>query len=382
MRLAARFALFVLPALALLAAGASSAGAAVRYELRAIGTFKEPMIVTAPRKSKRLFVVQRHGHIRLFNRGKRIKRPFLNISKQVRTDYQRGLLSMAFAPGYSRNGRFYVMYVDRNDDVKLDEFRRMKGRPNRADPSSQRTVLNVGRGGMFHHGGQLQFGPDGYLYMSTGVSDFPQWAQHLHRLHGKILRIDPRRRGDLPYTVPSDNPYVGAPDARPEIWASGLRNPWRFDFDPRTGGMAIGDVGEVTAEEIDYIPRGHKAANFGFPIYEGNEKMTSAPTPPGYVPPAISHSHGKPDNFCAVMGGFFVRDKSLKTLYRRYLYADMCTSSFHSAVIGKSGVARKRRLENFAILGPISFGEDSRGRVYTMGQTGPIFRIVWPKKRR
>src|SRR3954469_24551961 len=290
---------------------ATATAASPRFLVKPIATFTEPTYVTGPPSGRRLFVVERRGRIRIVRRGKVLRRPFLDMSKTTMTALQRGLFSMAFAPDYARSGRFYVEYVrGPGDTVQLDEFRRSASDPNRAAPSSRRHVLNVGHGGDYHHGGQLQFGPDGYLYMSTGVSEHPEWGQDLGNLHGKILRIDPRAAGDRPYTVPAGNPFAFTAGARPEIWAYGMRNPWRFSFDRRTGDFVLGDVGADTAEEVDFLKRGISGANFGFPIFEGRRQMIPGAVPPHYVAPVIQHLH-HPHPYCAVTGGYVVRDRGM-----------------------------------------------------------------------
>ena len=372
-------------ALALLAAAPQASAAAPKHTARLVAKVKAPVYVTSPPTGRRLFVVQRMGRIRIVRRGKLLRRPFLDIDSRVLATQQRGLLSMAFAPDYGRSGRFYVMYVANDDTVRVDELRRSRKHPNRAAPRTRRQVLNIGRGGDFHHGGQLQFGPDRLLYVSTGVTDRPHLAQDLGDLHGKLLRIDPRRRGGRQYTVPPGNPFAFTAGARPEIWASGLRNPWRFSFDRRNGAIAIGDVGEDSYEEIDFLPRGRQAgANFGYDVIEGHHQMRPGPVPPRYVAPVLVRPHGSSRApACAVMGGYVVRDRSLRGLYGRYVYNDQCSPTLRTAVL-RPGRARgdrplrlRRRIE-FAI----SFGEDSRGRVYAVSYYGEIWRLAMARKRR
>jgi glucose/arabinose dehydrogenase len=308
-----------------------------------VASFAGATYVTAPPKAKgRLFVTTRDGRIWQIRHGKVVKRPFLDIRKRVMFSDQRGLLSMAFAPDYARSHRFYVFYVTRKDTVQIDEWR----------GKHRRKVLNAGAGGEFHHGGQLQFGPDGDLWISTGIGDDPSRSQDPADLHGKLLRIDPTAEG-----------------AKPEIWASGLRNPWRFSFDRKTGDLVIGDVGEKTAEEVDYLPADTPAgSNFGFDLFEGNEG--SGPAPASYVPPLVEHLHK--DGFCAVMGGYVVRDKSLRGLYGRYLYGDLCKKRQFSLDLHTG----KERPVKTGLPEVVSFGEDARAHLYAVGLNGTIYRLA------
>jgi len=367
---------FTACAAAALLLGAAPADAARKYPMQIVGSFDRPTYATTPPKGdKRLFVVERGGAIRVVRHGKILKRPFLNIRRKTlasRSD-QRGMFSMAFAPDYARSRRFYVMYVRTGDVVVVDEFRRSKKHVWRAAAGSRRNVLTIGKAGIFHHGGQLQFGRDGMLWVSTGVSDHPEWAQDMRNLHGKILRIDPRPSGGRPYTVPPDNPFALAVGIRPEIWASGLRNPWRFSFDRRNGAMAIGDVGVNSYEEVDFLPAGASGgSNFGFPRYEGRHQMEPGPPPVNYVPPVIEHSHKA--GFCAVMGGYVVRDRSLRGLYGRYLYGDNCRGTLHSAILRRDGSRKRRLVQRFG--GLVSFGEDNRGHIYLTTNYGRVYRML------
>jgi glucose/arabinose dehydrogenase len=356
---------------------AAPAVAAERYKAVKVASFNGTTYATTPPKgTSRLFVTTQPGVIRVIRTGKKLKRPFLDITRQVDSRVQRGLLSMAFAPDYARSGRFYVVYVTKTDTVQLDEYRRSPSNPERAVPGTRRHVLNVGVGGPYHHGGQLQFGPDGYLWISTGVGDFADLAQNLGDLHGKLLRIDPRASGGAPYTVPADNPFVGRDGVRPEIWAYGLRNPWRFSFDRLTGDLVIGDVGEKTAEEVDYLPHGTGAgSNFGFDVFEGDQQMIPGPAPASYVPPVVVHRRTSgATGYCAVIGGYVVRDKRLSGLYGRYLYHDLCQRTPRSVRLRPDG-AHDDRPVKLPISKVVSFGEDNRAHLYAVGLDGGVYRI-------
>ena len=363
-----------------LAVETAAAAAGVQYTARRLETlFKQPVFVTGPPGSKRMFVVERQGRIRVVVRGRRtLKRPFLDMRRDVHiaipnreSQDMRGLFSMALAPDYARSGLFYVAYSGRDDMVHVDELRRSARNRNRAEPQRRR-VLTVGEATPYHHGGQLQFGPDRMLYVSTGTADSTALPQDPGDLRGKLLRIDPRAAGEQPYSVPADNPFVGVEGARPEVWALGLREPWRFSFDRLRGGLVLGDVGGDTAEEHNYLPPGSPGgANFGFPVYEGDEVLEGGPEPANYVRPVLSQRHNR---FCAAMGGVIVRDRALRGLYGRYLYNDLCSPTLRSARV-RPGRFRDDRRVALRLPYLVSFGEDGRGRVWGVSFGGGVYRI-------
>lgn len=375
-------------ALALLALAVDTAAAAtgVKYTARRLKTlFKEPTFVTGPPGTKRMFVVERAGRIRVVKRARRtLRRPFLDMRRDVHiaipnreSQDMRGLFSMALAPDYGESGLFYVAYTGQDDMVHVDELRRSATNPNRAEPARRR-VITVGEATPYHHGGQLQFGPDRMLYISTGTANDKDLPQNPNDLHGKLLRIDPRPSGDRPYGIPPDNPFAGVDGARPEVWALGLREPWRFSFDRLRGGLVLGDVGGDTAEEHDYLPPGSPGgANFGFPIYEGDEVLDGGPPPANYVPPVLSGRH---ERFCAAIGGIIVRDRRLRGLYGRYLYNDLCSRTLRSA---KPRPGRFRDDGRIRLRLPylVSFGEDGRGRVWGVSFGGGVYRIESVSRR-
>jgi glucose/arabinose dehydrogenase len=334
--------------------------------------------VTAPPGDSRLFVVDRLGRVDIVKRGRRLRRPFVDLRKLVQLEdpgLERdhgGLLSLAFAPDYATSRRFYVWYTNRDGQIHVDELRASRANPDVALPGSRRTVLTVERRSRLDLGGQVQFGPDGFLYVGFGFG--PNWSesQDLSSLRGKLLRIDPRPTGSGAYAIPGDNPFVSTPGARPEIYASGLRVPWRFSFDRRTGDLVLPDVGEDLFEEVNFVPAGQAAgANFGWPMFEGREHRSGAVSG-DVVFPSLVRRHG-PD-VCAIIGGPVVRDRSVRRLYGRVLYADLCTGEMRSARL-RSPRARGDRSEGRRVH-PVSFGEDARGRVYVIDVFGPVYRIV------
>jgi hypothetical protein len=229
-----------------------------------------------------------------------------------------------------------------------------------------------------HNGGQLQFGPDGLLYDGLGDGgsggDPHKNAQNLGRLLGKILRIDPSKRsGGRPYGIPSTNPFVGRKGARPEIYAYGLRNPWRFSFDRSTGDMTIADVGQDAVEEVDFARRGNaRGKNFGWPQREGGRRYDGGSIP-NYLPPVIQRTHD--EGWCSITGGYIVRDRSVKALYGRYVYGDFCASGLRTAKL-RTGRALAGGRPGLNVQSLSSFGEDARGRVYALSLSGPVYRLA------
>jgi glucose/arabinose dehydrogenase len=346
--------------------------------LKRIGSFDAPLYVTAPPGDrKRVFVVGQDGQIWVLVNGKRAKRPFLDISGLITSGGEQGLLSMAFAPDYARSGRFYVDYTDRNGNTRVQELKRSRRSPNRADRSSRRQVLFVDQPFANHNGGLLLFGPDRLLYIGMGdggdAGDPFNNAQRLDTLLGKILRIDPRRSGSRAYSTPRSNPFVGRA-GRDEIYAYGLRNPWRFSFDRANGDLYIGDVGQDRREEIDYAQRGAaRGRNYGWSCFEGTRRYDDSRNCPGAVAPVLDY--GRSSGECSVTGGVVVRDPRLPALTGRYLYGDFCRGQVRSMRIA-GGQATGDASLSLTVPSLSSFGEDARGRVYLTSLNGPVFRLV------
>ncbi len=366
-------------------------------KLDKVGSFDYPVYLTSPRGQQgRQFVVEQDGQIRLINSGQNLSRPFLDVSSLI--DFnggERGLLSMAFAPDYAQSRNFYIFYTDRGGDLRVDEFKRSASNPLVADPRSRRAVLKIEHSAEGNHnGGQLQFLPGvGHsLFISTGDGggggDPNGRGQNLNVLLGKILRIDPRRSGARSYTIPSGNPYVNR-SGRDEIWHYGLRNPWRFSFDRANGNMAIGDVGQGKREEVDFVGRTRRGANFGWDCFEGILRFPGAgPTPcaSGHVPPAVQYTHeGEGNASCSVTGGYILRDPGVPALAGRYLYGDYCTGALHAATLREGQATVENAGPSNRSLGLIvprltSFGEDAQGRIYMTsrsydGRPGGLYRL-------
>jgi glucose/arabinose dehydrogenase len=344
-----------------------------------LGNFDQPTYITAPRGDSRRFVVERPGRIRVL-RGRRVLgKPFLDISDRVSEGGERGLLSMAFARDYRTSHRFWVYYTDPVGFIEIDQFRASASNPNVADPSSRRVVLRVPHHRFNHKGGQLQVGPDGNLYAGFGDGgaggDPDENAQNLGRMLGKIIRISPTAGGG--YSIPPDNPFRGRAGALSEIYAYGVRNPWRFSFDRRTGSLTVGDVGQDAVEEVDFIrgrsggrqPRG--GYNFGWDSFEGRSRYEDGPAP-GHIPPVLQHTHSA--GFCSITGGYVIRDRSLGRGWTgRYIYGDLCDGTLRLARLRRPSA--RSHATRLSVGSLVSFGEDGSGRVYAVSLDGPVYRI-------
>jgi Glucose / Sorbosone dehydrogenase len=311
---------------------------------------------------------------------------------------ERGLLSIAPAPDFDSSGRIYVAYTGKpsaggaEGDVHVDAFRVLPG----GGTTVREPILSVGHAlNPNHNGGQLQFGPDGYLYISVGDGggggDPLHSGQDSEVLLGKILRIDPRP-GQLPaYSIPPGNPFAAGP-GRDEVWAYGLRNPWRFSFDRASGDMAIADVGQGVREEVDYAPSpaagvvGGGGTNYGWSCREGTIAYPGAPagcaSASDFTEPVFDYPHTDPGNGsahgCSVIGGYVVRDPSLPGLYGRYVYSDFCSEEIRSLALPGTAGGRVSddRPEELTVGRPSSFGEDACGRLYVASGEGAVFRLA------
>ncbi len=373
--------------IAIVAASLAVPASAGALALEPVGTYSNPAYVAfEPGNLERVYVVELGGTVRVTEGGS--TSTFLDLNADadlVLPGGERGLFSIAFAPDYESSGHLYAFYAGTvaaggdAGDLHIDEFR--AGPDPATTLASRRPVLTIGHAVHDNHnGGQLQFGPDGYLYAGPGDGggggDPFEAAQDRSTLLGKILRIDPRRDGAAAYSVPADNPFVRGTGAD-EVWSYGLRNPWRFSFDRATGGLLIGDVGQAAWEEIDYdpYPRRGRAVNFGWDCREGPEAYEPAGCVGPFADPIFAYRNPTAGP-AAVTGGYVVRDPSLGDLYGRYLYADVYDGELRSLVPGLP-LATGDRSEAIDVDQPIGFGQDPCGRLYVASLgSDQVFRLV------
>jgi len=339
--------------------------------LQTVATVDRPVFVTHA-GDQRLFIVEQQGVVRIYVPGQGVlAAAFLDLRNRVSYDGEQGLLSIAFHPSYAQNGYFFVNYTDTDGDTIVSRFR-VSANANQADAGSEVIFLDIAQPHANHNGGQLQFGPDGYLYVGMGdggsSNDPDCLAQNPTSLLGKMLRIDVNTsQGGNRYAIPASNPFVGGRDpqnlVRDEVWASGLRNPWRFSFDRQTGDLYIGDVGQGHWEEIDHQVAGSAGGqNYGWNKMEGTHcTFTGCGGPacnsPSLTLPVHEYSH---DNGCSVIGGYMYRGSRVPELAGKYVFGDFCSGD----VVGLArGTWVKTDLLSVG-FGLSSFGEDAEGELY------------------
>jgi glucose/arabinose dehydrogenase len=363
---------------------ASASHAAV--QLVQVGDFAAPTFVTAPPgDATRVFVVERGGTVRIVKNGATLPTPFLDLGANVTSvEGERGLLSIAFSLDYATSGRFWIFYTAANDgSLRVEEGMRDPSNPDRALPARV-PILTVPHRQGNHNGGQLAVGPDGALYIGMGdgggSNDPYSNGQNLtvrdetgasgqHALLGKILRIAPTATGG--YAIPPGNPFPGA---AAEVWAYGLRNPYRFAFDRATGAIVIGDVGQEKVEEVDVIPPGVAGLNFGWSFREGNVAGPRQ-APAGFAATEPTLAFPRSTGFCSIIGGAVVRDPALPSLAGRYVFGDYCLGKIWSANLDQ-GQASAADVGLPAVPAISSFGEDACGRVYVTSLNGPVYRLA------
>ena len=350
--------------------------------VRVAGGLSAPLdLQGAPGDRTRLFVVEQVGRIRILRGGALLPAPFLDIVDRVGSGGERGLLGLAFHPGYAQNGRFFVNYTDRQGGhTHVAEFRAAPG-TDTADPASERQILFVTQPFANHNGGGLAFGNDGMLYIGLGdggsggdpLGNGQSLATHL----GKMLRIDVDR--GAPFAVPPDNPFVGNAAALPAIWAYGLRNPWRFAFDRATGDLYIGDVGQNALEEVDVgLASRRGGENYGWSIMEGARcfRPSSGCPTAGLTLPVLDYGRG---DGCSITGGVVYRGCRMPGYHGTYFYGDYCTGMIRSFRL-VNGQALDQRDWTAALGRGIanisSFGVDADGEVHIVDHDGEVYRVV------
>ena len=330
--------------------------------------------------SGRLFVVERRGKIWAIEHGERMEEPFLDVSHltshESDLNYSEiGLLGLAFHPKYTVNGFLYIYYTDESDRATvIERYQVSEDDPDKVDPKSGQLILHHWQPKVSHNGGHLAFGPDGYLYVGMGDGgtrgDQLGAGQNRQILLGSILRLDVD--SGLPYTIPPDNPFVNDGAARSEIWAYGLRNPWRFSFDRLTGDLYIGDVGLNRWEEVNFQPADSAGgANYGWNIKEGHEDFAGG-TLMNYVPPIFTYGH---EHGCSVIGGYVYRGAAIPKLQSVYLFGDFCSGRIWATWI-RSGDMKRSVIELTKLdIAISSFGEDEAGEVYVIDYGGTVYRL-------
>lgn len=328
---------------------------------------------------ERLFVVEQDGTIQIVENGRVISPPFLDISDRVGAQgNEQGLLSVAFHPDYQNNGRFFVNYTNTGGDTIIAQYQVQAGNPNQADAAGEVILLTVEQPFGNHNGGLLKFGPDGYLYAGLGdggsAGDPQNNGQNPATLLGSLLRLDVDNGGENGYTSPPDNPFVnGSERGRDEVWAYGLRNPWRFSFDRLTGDLYIADVGQTTWEEVNFTPAGSSGGeNYGWNVMEGDHcyRAQSCETD-GLVLPIFEYDHGQG---CSITGGYVYRGQQFPSLNGNYFVGDFCSGMLWS-LFPQAGDAWLATEVNDSDLLVTSFGEDVAGELYVVDRNGRIFQI-------
>lgn len=340
--------------------------------------FDAPVFVTAPPgDTRRLFVVEQPGRIRVVLDGSVLATPALDLTSTTSDGGERGLLSVAFHPDYDANGFVFVNHTDNRGDTRILRF--TASSPDQLDLASEEVVLVVGQPFANHNGGQIAFGRDGMLYIGMGDGgsggDPQGHGQDLGTLLGALLRIEVN--GALPYRIPSDNPFVARPGAAGEIWSYGLRNPWRFSFDGATGDLFIGDVGQNRLEEISWAPGSSAGGeNFGWSVLEGSSCFNSATCDSSaMVLPILEYDHA---DGCSVTGGYVYRGSMIPELTGRYFFGDFCDGwirSFRPEAGGATDLA-DHSPELGSVPSLASFGEDAAGELYVTSLNGTVYRIV------
>ncbi|MDN3725428.1 PQQ-dependent sugar dehydrogenase [Aequorivita sp. SDUM287046] len=354
-----------------------------------IGTFAQQVDIelfkngfTAPlnlqhANDDRLFVVEQGGSIKIIQGDGTVNTtPFLNISGNISSGGERGLLGLAFHPDYSNNGYFFVYYTKPNGNSQVSRFSVSTGNPDVADENSELPIIDYSQPFSNHNGGCLAFGPDGYLYIASGDGgsggDPGDRAQNINVLLGKILRIDiDNPSGGNNYGIPADNPFVGNPDAKEEIWAYGLRNPWRFSFDFTDNNLWIADVGQTNIEEINRVTIAEAGINYGWRCYEGTQPFNTQDCPPQSEMTFPIAEYGHNNGNCSITGGYVYRGSTYPALNNLYFYGDFCSGIIGTVDESGNLVTHGEFSGNW-----VSFGEDVNKELYIIDIGGAIYKVT------
>lgn len=358
--------------------------ASVSFQPVVTGLVRPLFVTHAGDGSGRLFLVEQGGKIWVIEHDQRLDQPFLDVSSLISPEAtspggytERGLLGLAFHPDYAENGRFFINYTDRNGNTVVASYQVSANNPNAADPASAQIIFTAQQPYSNHNGGQLAFGPDGYLYIGFGdggsQGDPNGNAQNLGTPLGKILRIDVDAEG-VPYAVPADNPFTDTAGALPEIWAYGLRNPWRFSFDSDTGGLWIGDVGGSAWEEVNFQPADWAGgANYGWNRMEGMHQTGVGAVPANATPPVTEYSHSEG---ISISGGYVYRGTAIPALQGVYFFGDFGSGRIWSLVSNGEGRFASQVFIAGSGMTISSFGQDEAGELYVVDYQGTLFRFV------
>jgi glucose/arabinose dehydrogenase len=350
---------------------------AAKIAITKVAELHEPIFVTTrPGDAATTYIAQRGGQLRAFRDGELVDAPVLDISGMIAAGGERGFLGVAFSPDGSH---VYVDYTDTNGDTNVDEY--SVAADGSVDAASRRQVLFQPQPYPNHNGGEVIFGPDGYLYIGLGDGgsggDPHRNGMNVGTWLGKILRIDPRPNGDQPYTVPADNPFVGQTGAKPEIWSYGLRNPWRFSFDAATNDLWIADVGQGNIEEVDrsaVADGAGKGVNFGWSAFEGRSRYNADQPTDGTVAPLFQYTHDNGN--CSITGGFVYRGTAIPALRGAYLFSDYCAGQVRALAVGDDGEPRASVVLSSDPRSVASYGEGHDHELYICSLDGDaVYRI-------